>query len=196
MNINIILASGSPRRRELLRSLGWNFDVEEALIEEKINAGEGPEAMVRRLAESKAAEVYSRHPRSWVIGADTTVVIDGRMLGKPVDCDDAAIMIKMLQGRTHTVMTGVALFAPDGRKLICCEKTDVTFRKLYDTEIAAYVAQGESLDKAGAYAIQERGTLLVEHIEGCYFNVVGLPLERLSKMFAVLGWPLSEQWRG
>lgn len=192
---DIILASGSPRRRALLSELGWRFKVKPAEIKERAVAGESPEAMVLRLAEEKAADVYAKHPSCWVIGADTVVVIDGRALGKPADNADAADMIKELRGRTHTVMTGVALFAPDGRKLTAVEKTDVTFRAMTDDEAAAYVEQGESLDKAGAYAIQDKGTLLVERINGCYFNVVGLPLERLSGMFAELGWTLSEQWR-
>lgn len=194
MKLNIILASGSPRRRDLIKELGWKFKIEAALVEETSVVGEKPENMVCRLAESKAANVYSRHNSDWVIGADTIVVVDGKILGKPEDEKDAVRMIMQLQGKTHTVMTGVALFAPDGRKLIGVEKTDVTFRQMTDTEATAYVDQGESLDKAGAYAIQGRGTLLVERIKGCYFNVVGLPLERLSSMFSELGWSLSEQW--
>ncbi len=192
--MNIILASGSPRRRDLIKELGWKFKIEAALVEETSVVGEKPENMVCRLAESKAANVYSRHNSDWVIGADTIVVVDGKILGKPEDEKDAVRMIMQLQGKTHTVMTGVALFAPDGRKLIGVEKTDVTFRQMTETEAMAYVDQGESLDKAGAYAIQGRGTLLVERIKGCYFNVVGLPLERLSSMFSELGWSLSEQW--
>ena len=194
--MEIVLASGSPRRRQLLGELGWKFNVEPSRLKETSIAGESPENMVCRLAETKAADVFSRRASCWVIGADTVVVIDGRALGKPADSDEAVRMIELLQGRTHTVMTGVAVLAPDGRKLVRCEKTEVVFRQLSAEDARAYVAQGESMDKAGAYAIQEQGTLLVERINGCYFNVVGLPLEALSEMFAELGWPLSEQWRG
>ena len=193
--MKLVLASGSPRRRQLLGELGWNFIVEPSALKESRVPGESPENMVCRLAETKAADVFSRNRDAFVIGADTVVAIDGRALGKPADEDEAVRMIEMLQGRVHTVMTGVAVLAPDGRKLLSCEKTDVTFRKLSHEEAIAYVAQGESLDKAGAYAIQEKGTLLVESIRGCYFNVVGLPLEALSKMLAELGWTLAEQWR-
>lgn len=195
MKSKIILASASPRRSEMLCGLGWRFDAEAAAVKETPVVGEKPEDMVCRLAESKAANVYSRHTSNWVIGADTVVVINGEILGKPADENDAVRMIIQLQGKRHTVMTGVALFAPDGRKLIGVEKTYVKFREITDIEAKAYVASGESLDKAGAYAIQGCGALLVERIEGCYSNVVGLPLERLSMMFSELGWPLSEQWR-
>lgn len=195
MRPDIILASGSPRRRELLERLGWKFKIEAATVEETHADGEKPEDMVCRLAESKAANVYSRHTSCWVIGADTVVVADGSVLGKPENENDAVRMIMLLQGKKHSVITGVALFAPDGGKLVYVEKTDVTFHKMTDTEAIAYVAAGESLDKAGAYAIQGHGSLLVEKIDGCYFNVVGLPLALLSKMFSELGWSLSEQWR-
>lgn len=193
--MKLILASGSPRRRALLGDLGWSFTVETSKIDETSISGEGAEELVLRLAEAKAADVWARNRSSWVIGADTVVVINGRVLGKPKDTNEAVAMINELQGRTHTVMTGVAVFTDDGRKLVACEKTDVTFRAMGEDEVHAYVEQGESMDKAGAYAIQERGTLLVTRINGCYFNVVGLPLERLSEMLAQLGWPLATQWR-
>lgn len=148
-----------------------------------------------RLAVSKALDVWRRTRANWVIGADTIVVIDGSVLGKPADEGDAKRMVRMLQGRTHTVMTGAAVVRPDGAMLSCVEKTQVTFRSMTEDEAEAYVEQGESMDKAGAYAIQGKGMLLVQRVDGCYFNVVGLPLERLSRMLAELGWPLSEQWR-
>lgn len=192
---NFILASGSPRRRAFFEELGWDFETQAAKIEEKMLPGETPQDMVRRLAEAKAAEVYHRNEGRWVVGADTTVVIDGTILEKPADEADARRMISMLQGRTHTVMTGVSVITPDGAGASAVEKTDVTFRSLSEGEVAAYVATGESMDKAGAYAIQGHGTLLVERISGCYFNVVGLPLERLSEILSELGWPLAEQWR-
>ena len=190
----IILASGSPRRRELLAGLGWNFEVIPPQVDEKKIDGEPPAELVKRLAEEKASSVASRFLGNWVLGADTVVALEGRILGKPNSEGEAAKMIAELSGRTHSVFTGVALIAPDGRKLINAEETRVTFRPLGKEDILAYIALGESMDKAGAYAIQERGTLLAERIDGCYFNVVGLPLFRVSQMFAEMGIALSEQW--
>lgn len=193
--MRLVLASSSPRRQAFFRDLGWDFHIEPSAIDESYILGESPEEMALRLAVSKASDVWRRSRANWVIGADTIVVIDGSVLGKPADERDAQRMICMLQGRTHTVMTGAAVFRPDGAMLSCVEKTQVTFRSMTEDEAAAYVEQGESMDKAGAYAIQGKGMLLVERVDGCYFNVVGLPLERLSRMLAELGWPLSEQWR-
>lgn len=190
----IILASGSPRRRELLAGLGWNFEVIPPQVDEKKIDGEPPAELVKRLAEEKASSVASRFLGNWVLGADTVVALEGRILGKPNSEGEAAEMIAELSGRTHSVFTGVALIAPDGCKLINAEETRVTFRPLEKEDILAYIALGESMDKAGAYAIQERGTLLAERIDGCYFNVVGLPLFRVSQMFAEMGIALSEQW--
>lgn len=190
----IILASGSPRRRELLAGLGWNFEVIPPQVDEKKIDGEPPAELVKRLAEEKASSVASRFLGNWVLGADTVVALEGRILGKPNSEGEAAEMIAELSGRTHSVFTGVALITPDGRKLINAEETRVTFRPLEKEDILAYIALGESMDKAGAYAIQERGTLLAERIDGCYFNVVGLPLFRVSQMFAEMGIALSEQW--
>ena len=190
----IILASGSPRRRELLAGLGWNFEVIPPQVDEKKIDGEPPAELVKRLAEEKASSVASRFLGNWVLGADTVVALEGRILGKPNSEGEAAEMIAELSGRTHSVFTGVALIAPDGRKLINAEETRVTFRPLEKEDILAYITLGESMDKAGAYAIQERGTLLAERIDGCYFNVVGLPLFRVSQMFAEMGIALSEQW--
>ena len=192
---DLILASGSPRRRELLAGLGWEFRVEPSLITETKPEGEAPAHLVKRLAFEKASEVASRFPGNWVVGADTVVSIDGMILGKPKDEVEAKSMLRRLAGETHSVFTGVALIAPDGRSLSETEETKVTFRPLSDEEISAYVACGESMDKAGAYAIQGRGTLLASRVDGCYFNVVGLPLFLLSRMFASMGAPLSAQWR-
>ncbi|HPX03782.1 MAG TPA: Maf family protein [Synergistaceae bacterium] len=193
--MEIILASGSPRRQMLLGELGWNIKVVVPETDESQMPEESPEEMVRRLACKKAHSVHVSNPDSWVIGADTVVVADGEVLGKPSGHDDAVCMIKKLQGKKHAVITGIALFAPGGRRLVEAEETYVKFRALKDEDISSYVESGESFDKAGAYAIQGKGMLLVESIEGCYFNVVGLPVQRLSRMFADLGWPLSEQWR-
>lgn len=193
--MEMILASGSPRRQMLLTELGWNIKVIVPQVEEFPAPGEDPEEMVLRLSHAKALSVYEKFPDSRVIGADTVVVAGDEIFGKPADHEDALSMIKKLQGKKHTVITGVALIAPDGRKLVEAEKTIVKFRPLNDREIISYLESGESFDKAGSYAIQGQGMLLVESIEGCYFNVVGLPLYRLSRMFADLGWPLAEQWR-
>lgn len=193
--MRLVLASSSPRRQAFFRDLGWDFHIEPSDIDESYILGESPEEMALRLAVSKALDVWRRTRANWVIGADTIVVIDGSVLGKPADEGDAKRMVRMLQGRTHTVMTGAAVVRPDGVILSCVEKTQVTFRSMTEDEAEAYVEQGESMDKAGAYAIQGKGMLLVQRVDGCYFNVVGLPLERLSRMLAELGWPLSEQWR-
>lgn len=194
LKVKLVLASASPRRQAFFRELGWDFETRASNIDEKPVDGESPAEMVRRLAEAKARDVWDSESGSWVVGADTTVVIDGQVLGKPADNGDAERMICLLQGRTHTVMTGVAVIASDGRLASAVEKTEVTFREMTQREASAYVDQGESMDKAGAYAIQGKGTLLVRRVNGCYFNVVGLPLEKLSEILAELGWHLSEQW--
>ncbi len=190
----ILLASASPRRRALLSELGWNFRAVSSEFDEIPLEGESPEAMSGRFAFGKAAEVSERFPNALVIGADTIVVIDGEVLGKPADEKEACRMLAKLQGRSHTVMTAVSLVSAGKQLFGFVEKTDVVFRKLSEEEIASYVATGESLDKAGAYAIQGHGMLLVEKINGCYFNVVGLPVERLSIELDKLGFSLNKQW--
>lgn len=193
--MNIILASSSPRRQELMSLMGWSFAVEPSRITEDHVKNETPRDMVCRLAEAKAYDVFSRNIGAWVVGADTVVSLHGEVFGKPSCNDDALKMLMKLQGKSHDVVTGVALFSPKGEKLIAAESTVVTFRGMSSDELAAYVSAGESSDKAGAYAIQGKGSLLVEKICGCYSNVVGLPLQLLSRMFSELGWPLSAQWR-
>ena len=183
----MILASGSPRRRELLAGLGWNFTIVPSLIDEKEAAGESPDCLVRRLADEKASDVAARFPGNWVLGADTVVAVDGRILGKPRGEAESAAMITELSGRTHSVFTGVALLAPDGRKLIRAEETRVTFRPLSEADVAAYIAQGESLDKAGAYAIQGKGMRFIRGIEGDFYTVMGLPAARLWHFAAEKG---------
>ncbi|MCF0247144.1 MAG: septum formation inhibitor Maf [Synergistes sp.] len=193
--IKFILASGSPRRRELLTAIGWEFEVIPSQSEEKLSESETPSELVMRLAREKAAEVAEKYPGRCVLGADTVVTIDGRVLGKPSSEREAAEMIAQLSGREHSVITGVALIASDGRLINEYEETVVTFRDLSKDEIDAYISRGESMDKAGAYAIQGYGALLVEGIKGCFFNVVGLPLRRVGKMFEEMGITLSQQWR-
>jgi septum formation protein len=181
----LILASASPRRRDLLEQIGLTFTVETADIDETPQVGEGPLRYVMRLAEHKAAAVFARQgnaARTVVLGADTAVVCGGHILGKPVDEADAARMLRLLAGRTHEVMTGVALVTASAPPLVEAEVTEVTFNALSEREIAAYVATGEPMGKAGAYAIQGRAARFIPRIEGCYFNVVGLPLARVSAM--------------
>jgi septum formation protein len=183
----LILASSSPRRRELLTQAGFTFEVHPAHIPEDPLAGEDPIAYVIRLARAKAeavfAEISSKEsaPPQVVLGADTTVTLDNHILGKPTDAADAARMLRLLSGRTHRVITGVAL-ASAQRTEVAAEVTGVRFLTLSDEEIAAYVATGEPMDKAGAYGIQGHAARWIPRIEGCYFNVVGLPLALVSVM--------------
>lgn len=177
----LVLASGSPRRRELLATLGLIFVVDAADIDETEFAGEDPSSYVVRLARSKAAHVAGRHEDGTiVIGADTTVEIDGMILGKPNDLAHAAGMIAALSGRTHRVHTGLAVVVSgSGDPWVRLCTTDVTFRDLDESAIDRYVATGEPMDKAGAYAIQGHGGALVARINGNVQNVVGLPLAEL-----------------
>ena len=182
----VILASSSPRRRELLSLVGIPHEVMPADIDETYLAGEGPAAHAERLARGKASAVAARHPTAVTIGADTIVVVDGDVLGKPRDEWEARRMLGRLSGRQHSVYTAVAA-SRDGRTESGVEKVDVTVRKLTDAEIAAYVATGEPMDKAGAYGIQGYGATIVERIEGDYFAVMGLALVRLVRLLARLG---------
>jgi septum formation protein len=170
----LILASQSPRRAEILRQAGIPFTVRVAPIDESPLAGELPEAYVQRLAAEKAMAVESA-PGETVLGADTTVVIDGEMLGKPADAADARRMLGLLSGRRHEVLTGIALRRGDGVTRDWAA-TEVWFTPMTDREIEEYVASGEPMDKAGGYAIQGLASKHIEKIEGCYFNVVGLPV--------------------
>ncbi|MBQ3395354.1 MAG: septum formation inhibitor Maf [Synergistaceae bacterium] len=179
--MKIVLASGSPRRRELLKSLGLEFEVYKPDVDESIIDGESPSELCERLSRLKAQAGAEKFPDALVIAADTIVVIDDLILGKPKDRDDAFNMLKRLQGKWHEVITGITI-CMKGNILSHDEHTRVKFRELSDSEIHAYVSTGECDDKAGAYAVQGYGSLLVERIEGDYVNVVGLPLCRLGKM--------------
>ena len=169
-----VLASASPRRQELLRNAGISFSVQPAHIAEDPLAGEGAKECAERLAREKALAVAQHRPDDIVLGADTVVVIGGQILGKPADAADAVRMLRMLSGRVHQVITGVCLVA-SGRWSVASETTSVTMSEIPEREIAEYVAGGEPMDKAGAYAIQGLGGRLVERIDGDYLNVVGLP---------------------
>jgi len=193
----LVLASQSPRRADLLQALGLRFDIEPSKIDETPLNGETPADHVWRLAEDKAWAVI--RSGSIIIGADTTVVIDGKMLGKPKDPDDAHRMLRKLSGRTHEVITGVAVvFARDGDEAItrrASERTDVRFRELTFSEIDWYVGTGEPRDKAGAYGIQGLGGYLVATIKGSYHNVVGLPLTTVAMLFKDEGYDLLDWGR-
>lgn len=176
-----ILASASPRRRELLERLGLAFDVLPADVDESAQPGEAPEAMARRLAEAKALAVAHLRPEALVVGSDTIVVIDGEVLGKPASADEALAMLRTLSGRTHTVFTAVAV-TWRGRTESSVEAVTVTFRTLSDDLLRAYIATGEPMDKAGAYGIQGYGATIVERIDGDYFAVMGLAIGRLVEL--------------
>lgn len=180
--MTLILASASPRRRELLQQVGAVFQVEVSNTLEQVDPSLIPEEMVQQLALQKALAVAATHTSGLVLGADTVVVNDGVLLGKPVNAEEATAMLRSLSGRWHQVMTAVALVDASGSRApwVSVEKTRVKFRNLTESDIAAYLATGESMDKAGAYGIQGYGALLVEKIEGCYFNVVGLPLQLVA----------------
>jgi septum formation protein len=188
---NIVLASNSPRRKDLLRMIGADFKVDPADVDERILPGESPKDYVIRVALDKARVASRRAGAGIVIAADTIVVLNGEILGKPFDAVDAERMLTMLAGKMHQVMTGLAVVEADTRKTLTrISVTRVWFRNLMRDEIESYVATGEPLDKAGAYGIQKRGALLVSRIEGCYFNVVGLPLSLLGEMLADFGMNL------
>ena len=183
----LILASASPRRRELLGRFAVPFRVIPARGAETAPEGLTPGELVRCLAEHKAAEVAEGEgPESVIIAADTVVEIDGEILGKPGTPERAAEMLRRLSGRTHRVWTGVCVRQGE-RILSAAEETAVRFRELEEEEIRAYVATGEPMDKAGAYGYQDRACLFVERIEGDYFNVVGLPMDRLGRMLRDFG---------
>jgi septum formation protein len=194
----LVLASASPRRSELLTQAGYSFTVQPAHIPEDPRPGEDPIAYVVRLAREKAEAVFRETGNSEqgtvnsgsgelvVLGADTTVTVDGQILGKPEDAVDAARMLRMLAGRTHLVMTGVAVVTAT-RTEVAAEVTAVRFLSLSDADIAEYIATGEPMDKAGAYAIQGRAAKWIPRIDGDYFNVVGLPLALVSTMLEAAG---------
>lgn len=170
----LVLASGSPRRAEILNSVGWPFEKHVADIDESERDGESPEDYVLRLAHEKAEAVAANHPGRIVLGADTTVVINDGILGKPVDMDDARRMIRLLAGVSHDVLTGVAIV--NGGTATGIERTSVKFAPMTDAEVNFLAEMGDPLDKAGAYAIQKQAALFIEKIEGDYWNVVGLPI--------------------
>ncbi len=193
MENQLVLASASPRRRELLQQIGLKFQVIPSSTEEHILAGETPEEHVVRLSLDKATEVAKRENMTgrWFIGSDTIVLCDNQILGKPDDEDHAAAMLKQLSGREHRVLSGYAVLdRQTGEQRTEAVSTKVWFRQLTDAEITGYITTGEPADKAGAYAIQGLGICFVARIEGSYTNVVGLPLCKLTLAMKELGVPL------
>ena len=180
----IILASRSPRRAEILRSVGWPFEVIVAGVDETTHKDEAPMDYVRRLSVAKATAVAARLDEGLVLGADTTVVIDNHILAQPIDEDDARRMLKLLSGRWHEVLTAVSLIRAGHKSdpAVAVETTRVRFAAVSDAEIDWYVLTGEPLDKAGAYGIQEKAALFIQEIQGDYFNVMGLPIRLVYEL--------------
>jgi septum formation protein len=180
----LLLASASPRRAEILRAVGWPFETLAMHIDETLVPGESAAQSVERLALEKAEAAAQKRPSLLVLGADTTVVVDSEILGKPQDDRDARRMLRLLSNRWHDVLTGVALVRTEGNscRVVAHEKTQVRFAAMSDAEIDWYVKSGEPADKAGAYAVQGRAALFIEEIRGDYWNVVGLPLRLVYKL--------------
>ncbi len=190
----VILASNSPRRKELLRQIGVQFTADPADVDERVLPGESPEDYAIRVSREKARVAAARARSGIVVAADTVVVFEGNILGKPADARDASRMLTTLSGRQHHVITGLTIMdAETGKTAICTSTTKVWFRDLSVDEIESYVASGEPLDKAGAYGIQGQGAVLVKGIEGCYFNVVGMPLSILVDLLRDFGFNIWNQ---
>ncbi len=189
----LVLASASPRRQELLRNAGITFDVQPAHIAEDPLPGEGARECAERLAREKALAVARQRPQDCVLGADTVVVVDGQLLGKPCDAADAARMLRLLSGREHQVITGVCLVV-SGQPSMASETTLVTVSEITDKDIADYVASGEPMDKAGAYAVQGIASRWIPRIEGDYSNVVGLPVALVFRMLREHACEISSEF--
>ena len=178
----LILASGSPRRKELLTAVGWEFEAITAGIDESVRPGENPATYVQRLAMSKAEAVAAKLNHGLVLGADTTVVVDDHILGQPRDDQDAKRMLQLLNDKWHEVLTGVAVVRVGGESRIDYETTRVRFAEMSETEIDWYISTGEARGKAGAYGIQGAAGLFIEEIQGDYFNIVGLPVRLVYEL--------------
>jgi septum formation protein len=188
MQPRVVLASQSPRRRDLLDLVGIRHEVRPADVDEAVRPGEPPDTYTERLAREKARVIAAQEPDAVIIAADTTVVIDDEILGKPAHAAEARAMVRRLAGRTHEVFTGIAVRrGGESREAAGVERVLVTVRALSEAEIAAYVATGEPMDKAGAYGIQGFGATIVERIEGDYFAVMGLSLVRLVALLGAVG---------
>jgi septum formation protein len=199
--MRLILASASPRRRELLTQAGYQFEVQASSVPEARRPAEDAIRFATRLAREKAEAVFARRPSSEpcvVLGADTVVVCDGEVMGKPADAADAARMLLLLSGRTHHVVTGVAVVWGSGVPVVevAAELTNVTMQTLSAEEVARYIASGEPMDKAGAYAIQGYAARWIPRVSGCYFNVVGLPLALVTNLLEGVARRVSAEVSG
>ena len=186
----LILASASPRRQELMKLLRFDFEVRTSGVPEEPRRGESPDRLVMRLARAKAEAIRDARPDAWVVGADTVVVCGSEILGKPASLEVAAEMLQKLSGRTHEVLTGICIRHLQLRQTSYVETT-VRFAALSSRDIQEYLATGEPLGKAGAYAIQGYGSRFIQGIRGCYFNVVGLPLAHLHRTLMQMGFPAN-----
>ena len=186
MNTLLVLASGSTGRQELLRRTGVSFTVDPSEVDESTDAA-SVEEHVQTLALRKARSVSARHPEAVVIGADTVAELDGKIIGKPESADEARAMLRVLSGRYHRLLSGLAVLAPDGRAYCGLEVTSVHMRELADEEIDAYVESGEPLGKSGCYEIQGLGATIIDRIEGDFANVVGLPMAHLASVLKTFG---------
>lgn len=186
---SLVLASSSPRRKELLENLHLTFEVSSSEVDENFSITDSPDEIVMELAEKKAKAVAKFYPSSYIIGSDTVVVTNGNILGKPKEKNEAFLMLKTLSGNVHHVYTGVCIVSPD-QTINFYEKTEVVFWELTDEEIDSYISTGEPFDKAGAYGIQGIGSILVKEIKGDYFSVVGLPLSRTVRELKKAGFRL------
>ena len=195
MASSLIMASGSPRRRELLSRVGFEFDVEAADVDESVVEGETPGDYVTRLALAKASAVAARHPGAFVIGADTTVTVDGHILGKVADANAARFMLTQLVGRTHQVITGFAIVGP-GSEVLQNVRTDAEMRSPSTDELDGYVATGEWRGKAGAYAVQGMAAAFVTAVRGSITNVIGLPLAEVVVALSACGGPAPNMEKG
>ncbi len=200
ITLPLVLVSASPRRQALLQQVGIPFLVHPSEVDEQIpDQVADPMATAITLARQKARAVAKQFPRRWLLAADTLVVVGHRVFGKPQTPDEAVAMLRQLSGRSHWVVTGLCLAQTDqqGRIRKCftaAERTKVTFRPLSDDEIAAYVATGEPMDKAGAYGIQGKAAVFVTQVVGCYYNVVGLPLAKLTTLLKAAGIDITQFW--
>jgi nucleoside triphosphate pyrophosphatase len=186
----LILASRSPRRSELLRSLGLEFEVSPSKVEEITDPEQSPEQNATKIARDKASWVARLNPGCYVLGADTMVVLDQEIIGQPADDEDAYRILSKLTGKQHRVITGVVLITPESEQYETAVVSTVSIKSASESEIRAYIATGEPLDKAGAYAIQGKGSFLVEAWEGSWSNIVGLPMEALTGLFYKIGFPV------
>jgi len=192
----LILASRSPRRSELLRSLGVEFEVSPSKVDEITDPEQSPEQNATNIARDKALWVARHNPGSYILGADTMVVLGQEIIGQPKDEEDAFRILSKLAGKQHRVITGMVLITPEAEEYSTAVVSTVSIQSVSESKIRSYIATGEPLDKAGAYAIQGKGSFLVESWQGSYSNIVGLPLEALTGLFQQAGFPVPKKSKG